>query len=232
MGLGRKCSNCGSRDLDDSLLQEKGEVSCRDCGVIQEDYTNLDSSRPPLREGDDTRAGGPVRRQKSTLTIDDSVRDGDRVWNLPSSKKRGFSKRKKEVLEEIEGLSADLEEIEEEISQIESKIDEIKNLEGDHEDEVAGLSYRIDRFTQQKSELERDLVPLFAKIHGTGPPGKNEDWMFMHQARDFLQLGPKQGDEKLDRRVKELCPDINWVEIVTDIISNPSLPDRAPEGDD
>lgn len=289
MALSNSCPECGSRDLNDSLLQDRGEVTCRDCGVEQKDYTNLDSSSPPRREGDDNRAKGPTTRQRPKLEIDDNVRYGDRVWNLPplsAERKRGESKRKKEAREEIEGLSEDLKEIKNEISQIESKIDAKKieylenwleelnalvdeeglieahtmlietlrnGLESDldpslienmtrlseklsREEEVVELSSRIhnpdDGLERKKEWKERDLARLFAKIHRTGPPGKNEDWMFKHQARDFLQLGPAQGDEQLDWLVKELCPGINWVELVTEVISNPTLPDRAPEGDD
>jgi len=228
-----KCSECSSRNLNYNSEREKGEIVCEDCGGVMKSESYYESTQPTLREGDETRAKGPIKKQVIRLYFDEELMDGDRIWNLPSKKIRVNRKS----WDEIGKIQEWIKEIEEEMSQIELDIDEINIQEGDHEEEMAGLRLRRGNLEQEKNELQRDASFLSSKIHGTEsntkmPPKRNEDWMFKHQARDFLRLDPGDGNEELNRGVKELCPEINWVELVTDIISNPVLPDRAPEGDD
>ena len=83
-----KCKHCGSSDLDDSDLESLGDVVCNDCGYVVENWKFV-SAAAPIREGDDTRPGGPSRRQAPIPAPNTTLKDGDIVWNIPPRKKRG-----------------------------------------------------------------------------------------------------------------------------------------------
>lgn len=223
-----KCRECGSGNWDESKLESRGEVSCKDCGVVLEDFV-LDSSPAPLREGDDTRSRGPIRKRVSVQNFDRTLRPGDRVWNLPSVRKRGYSRRKKQAKKEIEKIQGWIDENKEIISHIDSKIktEQEEQSEG-FEDRIVELKRRHRFHSEEVQELERDSVPWTMILNSTLPPTKDSEWIYKHEAKDFLGLGPTEHEQALADRIKELDPSVNWLDLVEDIISNPGLPDRAP----
>ena len=88
-----KCEECEGSNWDESKLESRGEISCKDCGGVQEQW-EFDSAPAPLREGDDTRPGGPIRRQATVQKLDTTLRDGDIVWNLPPVRKTAICDEK------------------------------------------------------------------------------------------------------------------------------------------
>ena len=81
-----KCAECGCRDFDTSELFSRGVVYCIDCGLVAIDYV-LDSSAAPPKEGEDNRAGGPIKRASIGVKNDPTPREGDILWNMPSGRK-------------------------------------------------------------------------------------------------------------------------------------------------
>jgi len=81
------CPVCHSRNWDRSG-ELHGERVCFDCGFIDDSFRFV-STPAPLFEGDDTRPGGPSRRQAPAVAPNTTLEDGDIVWNIPRKKKRG-----------------------------------------------------------------------------------------------------------------------------------------------
>ena len=224
-----KCVECSSRKLDKDA--ETGDVYCFDCGVENKDLADpYDSSPAPIREGDDTRSGGPIRREVSVQKFDTTPRDGDVVLIIPPAKKKE-SKRKKQARQEIGEISKLIGEIKEKILVIDSKIKtEQEEQSRDFEDRVAELKGRHRVRTQEMRELERDSRPLLEIFKSKSlAPTKDSEWMYKHQAKDFLGLGLYQNEDDLSEDIKDLNINRKWIEMVVDAISNPGLPDRAPE---
>ncbi len=82
------CPGCGSRNWDRNE-EHLGEVVCEDCGCVLDSFRFV-STPAPLFEGDDSRLGGPSRRQAPAVAPNTTLKDGDIVWNIPPSKKRGI----------------------------------------------------------------------------------------------------------------------------------------------
>ena len=224
-----KCVECGSRKLEKDT--KTGDVYCFDCGVENKDLADpYDSSPAPIREGDDTRSGGPIRREVSVQKFDTTPRDGDVVLSVPPARKKE-GKSKKRARKEIGKLSKLIKEIKKEISVIDSKIEaEREEQSQGFEDRVAELKGRHRVRTQEMRELERDSRPLFEILKSKSlAPTKDSEWMYKHQAKDFLGLGLYQDEDDLSEDIEDLNINRKWIEMVVDAISNPGLPDRAPE---
>jgi hypothetical protein len=184
-----KCEECGGSNWDKSELESRGEISCKDCGVVQEQWKFV-SAPAPLREGDDTRPGGPSRRAASIVRLDPTLREGDIVWNLPPGRKRAICDEKRggcgnrQLLEEL--------------------------------DDVCGKcgSNTLWRFIYNPKSL---------------PLTKDIEWIYKRQAKTFLGLGRNDNEDHLSEDIKDLVLNHKWIELVVDTISNPGLPDRAPE---
>jgi hypothetical protein len=184
-----KCEECGGSNWDKSELESRGEISCKDCGVVQEQWKFV-SAPAPLREGDDTRPGGPSRRAASIVRLDPTLREGDIVWNLPPGRKRAICDEKRggcgnrQLLEEL--------------------------------DDVCGKcgSNTLWRFIYNPKSL---------------PLTKDIEWIYKRQAKTFLGLGRNDNEDDLSEDIKDLVLNHKWIELVVDTISNPGLPDRAPE---
>ncbi len=84
-----KCINCGCKSPDKSRFESHGEVSCIECGAIPPDIV-IDSSPAPVKEGDDTRPGGTIRRFSPGVLLDPTPREGDILRNLPRGKRRAI----------------------------------------------------------------------------------------------------------------------------------------------
>jgi len=225
----KKCFECNSRKLEKD--NETGDVFCFDCGIEQEDLADpYDRSPAPIREGDDTRSRGPARREVSVQEFDTTPRDGDVVLNLPPAKKKE-SKRKKQARQEIEKISKLIREIKKKILVINLKIKtEQEEQSRDFEDRIAELKGRHRVRTQEMRELEKDSRPLLEMFKSKSQaPTKDSEWMYKHQAKDFLGLGLYQDEDDLSEDIKDLNINRKWIELVVDAISNPGLPDRAPE---
>ena len=227
-----KCWDCDSRKLDRNT--ETGDLFCVDCGVEQKESADpYDSSPAPIREGDDNRSGGPIRREVSVQKFDTTPRDGDVVLNLPPAKKRE-GKSKKQARKEIEKIGKLINEIKRKISVIDSKIKtEQKEQSEGFEDRVAELKGRHRVRTQEMRELERDSEPWFEIFKSKSrAPTKDSEWIYKHHAKDFLRLGRHQDENDLSEDIKDLNINRQWIEMVVDAISNPGLPDRSPEGEE
>ena len=71
------CPVCHSRNWDRSG-ELHGERVCFDCGFIDDSFRFV-STPAPLFEGDDTRPGGPSRRQAPAVAPNTTLEDGDIV---------------------------------------------------------------------------------------------------------------------------------------------------------
>ena len=184
-----KCEECGGSNWDESKLESRGEVFCEDCGLVGVKW-KFDSAPAPLREGDDTRKGGPSRRAASIVRLDPTLREGDIVWNLPPGRKRA-------ICDEKSGGCGNRQLLEE-------------------GDDVCGKcgNNTFWRYIYNPKSL---------------PPTKDSEWIYKRQAKTFLGLGRNENEDHLSEDIKDLVLNRKWIELVVDTISNPGLPDRAPE---
>ena len=185
-----KCKECGGSNWDESKLKSRGEVFCEDCGLVGGETWKFDSDPAPLREGDETRKGGPSRREASSVRLNPTLREGDIVWNLPPGRKRAICDEKRGGCGNRQLLKAS--------------------------DDVCG---KCGSNTVWRYKYNPESLPLTKDI----------EWIYKRQAKTFLGLGRNDNEDDLSEDIKDLNPNRKWIELVVDTISNPGLPDRAPE---
>lgn len=183
-----ECDECGCKKLDKSRQNTHGEVVCWDCGTIVEDFV-VDSSPAPIREGDDNRPGGPIRKVAPDSNFSSTPRVGDILRNVPARKKKAICH------DQIGGCGN---------GQLIRKLD----------DECNNCGASVWKYKQNLQ---------------SPPMEENPDWIFKRQAKQFLQLGRNDGEEDVSEDIKGLNIGATWIDLVTDVISNPGLPKRASE---
>ena len=93
-----------------------------------------------------------------------------------------------------------------------------------------GNSQLIDKFDDECNNCGASVWKYKQNIQSM-PIGKIPDWIFKRQAKQFLQLGRNDGEEDVSEDIKGLNIGATWIDLVTDVISNPGLPERSPEGE-
>ena len=228
------CGNSSAAEFDISRYESHGEKKCLMCGtMVQEEREKVvfDASPAPFKEGDDTRAGGPITKGVSVLNLDYSKKEGDREWTLPRMNQRGGSKRKKQAESVLKEMSERIAEIETERKQIEIEERKERKEPSDDSDQIERLEELHERdsnLAAEEDELRRDAAPYVKIVNKTLPPSKRSPWKNTNRAKDFLGLGPNQDESDLADEIKELDPEEDWIARIVVIIENSGLPDRAP----
>ena len=239
MAEDRKCSECGSRNIDRSGRDH--EAVCEDCGLVLEDGVDTNAPRSEVDERGRLLSPPPTVRQSSVLIKDPSKRAEDREWTLPRARTRGVGKKKREATERLENLQEQVDEIEARREQFDLEI------EKERSECSEGFEDRIDLLTEKRKNAEKEhrelmvqkIRPLLDRLNLSQRPLENEsEWMVYQQAKYLLGLGPNEGEGAISDRIKELIPGVNWFALrdgnkrkpgfVVNDISKPGIPERAP----